>query len=222
MQEDPGAEPGAGAVPQISHHWTAEALEMNPELVAAAGERFQGDEAAIVGMSQQPVTGMGSLRTGHLLRMRGDPISARVLAQPGLHLPLREPRASVYDGCVLLLYPTSAEGLRQTPGGLAGAGEDQDAGDRTIQPMHRRNEDPTGLTVSGNNVGPCMVKDARIPCGVSLDQGSCGLVHDQEVVVFVQDLEGRQAGTSMWSTSVDDAPGEALVDPGGDLVVDRL
>ena len=114
MEQDPGPETGAWAIPEVPKHRTAETLKVDPQLVAAPGDGLQDHEAPIPGLPNQAVVCMRQLCAGDLGWMWSNPVGACILAQPIPDLPRAVPGTPMDNCDIFLLDLAHAKGLGQT------------------------------------------------------------------------------------------------------------
>ena len=85
------------------------------------------------------------------------------------------------------MHLTLAEHRRKAFEGLRGLGEHDYPADRAVEPVRDAHEYLTRLAVTLRDEGLEGLRQAFVACPVSLDDLACPLVHDQQVVVLVQD-----------------------------------
>ena len=85
------------------------------------------------------------------------------------------------------MYLAFAEHRRKAFEGLGGLGEYDYSADRAVEPVRDAHEYLTRLAVTLRDEGLEGLRQAFVACPVSLDDLACPLVHDQQVVVLVQD-----------------------------------
>src|SRR5581483_11103438 len=79
--------------------------------------------------------------------------------------------------------------------------QEHDAGDGPVEPVHQADEDVARLVVPQAQIVASQVEQRRVAAHVALREQPRGLVDGQAVVVFVQDAQGHDSGSSSSSSA---------------------
>ena len=95
---------------------------------------------------------------------------------------------SRYQSPVLFVDRVVSELLAEPRRTLASSRKRDRTGDRCVEATDHTKVDASGLVVFTLDVQPCRLQQASLVRRRSLDDPVCGFVHDQQMVVFVEDL----------------------------------
>jgi len=221
-RDPPGVEEEAlrppGAVDPITDDRMADVAEVNPDLMRPAGYRTDEEERPIRVAGEDSELRLGRPAT----RFDRHPARpAMIPADRGIDHPLFLDEATVSEGDIGLIHPPGGElSLEAAEGGL-GLRHDDDPTRLLVEPV----DDPRpGRIVARREIPidkePLDERRIRRP-GAGMDDQSRLFVHDDDLIILEQDIEGEAPGAE--DRLLRYLPEEALsaAEAGGRLLHDR-
>src|SRR5271166_3011270 len=193
VQRDPALpvlslEQGRRSILAVPHDRQPSSGKLNSQLMTAAGGRTQLELAQPPSAFHDSIVQPGQLPFLGWLVEQANPVESPVLLQEVIPLALEQFRLSLDDGPVGLGNLAGSELVRKTACRLARAGQQEDARRGTVQSVDQPDIDVARLLIARFQVVTGPRDQARVSCRVSLGEQSRGLVDDQAMIVFVENV----------------------------------
>lgn len=172
-------------VADIPQHGTAHMGQLGSDLVLATGFQPKGQETPIAGGPDGSVVEDGPLGSGSPFGVDGDPARFPTFDPVDQGAPFLF-RAALHRGKIDLFQSFFAKQDAQTGRRLGRARQEHKAGNRPIQPMHEAEENVSRLVIAFLDPPLGQVQEARIPCGIALNQESGRLINGEKMVVDIE------------------------------------
>ena len=182
----------AGAVFQVALDRAADLRELGADLVVAARKQFDLDERVVGRGAERAVAQPRLLRFGFRGVAGARAVGAAVAQHPVAQFPFERVGPLFRDGPVGFADFARTDHFIEPHQRLRGLGEEHCAAHGTVDAVHDAEKHLAGFRVAAFDVGLDLVFEGALARRIGLYEVAAALVDHQQVVVFVENIVGRE------------------------------